>query len=482
MQKSNLIELLKKFSSNELKEFGEYVRSPFFNKNEGTVKLFDYIRKYAPEFSDKKLDKETAYKKLFPGTRYNDGFLRTIMFNLSKLAEDYLTFTRIKSTEFTEQLSLLSDYNKRELNKMFEKKMKEVHGELSKSPVKDYNYYYSQYRIEDENLAYLQRIHYVKDEKFIKSTGIDNILNNLTYFYLIRILKFYVVILNIRSIYKIEFKTLLLEDILSNFKLESYEDIPLIKIFYCMVMMHTHEDNEKYYKVLKSTLDESREFINSEDLLESLINLENYCLRKIRTGRKDFNSELSEVFKMELKYMNYNEKNKIPYKLFRAITVNALAIKDYNWAQEFIEKYKKSLNDEIRENTINHCTALLDFAMGRYEEALKISSKVKYADVYQKYELKSLTAALYFELNLEEQLLALLDTFRHLISGDTLVPEDRKEPYIRFTRYIRKLYKLKNNFDSAEFDELDFNLKKEKNLLNEEWILNKMKELENKNK
>ena len=482
MQKSNLIELLKKFSSNELKEFGEYVRSPFFNKNESTVKLFDYIRKYAPEFSDKKLEKETAYKKLFPGTRYNDGFLRTIMFNLSKLAEDYLTFTRIKSTEFAEQLSLLSDYNKRELNKMFEKKMKEMHGELSKSGIKDYNYYYSQYRIEDENLAYLQRIHYVKDEKFIKSTGIDNILNNLTYFYLIRILKFYVVILNIRSIYKIEFKTRLLEDILSNFKLESYEDIPLIKIFYCMVMMHTHKDNEKYYKVLKNTLDKSREFINEEDLLESLINLENYCLRKVRTGRKEFNLELSEVFKMELKYMNYNEKNKIPYKLFRAIIVNALSVKEYEWAQEFIENYKKSLNDEIRENTINHCKALLDFALGRYEESLKISSKVKYVDVYQKYELKCLTAALYFELNLEEQLLALLDTFRHLISSDTLVPEDRKEPYIRFTRYIRKLNKLKNNFERSEFDELDDSLKKEKNLLNEEWIMNKMKEIENKNK
>lgn len=482
MQKSNLIELLKKFSLTELKEFGEYVRSPFFNKNESTVKLFDYIRKFAPEFNDKKLEKETAYKKLFPGTKYNDGFLRTLMFNLSKLAEDYLTFTRIKSTEFAEKLSLLSDYNKRELNKMFEKKMNELYGELSKSTIKDYNYYYSQYRVEDENLAYLQRIHYVKDEKFIKSSGIDNILNNLTYFYLIRILKFYVVILNTRSIYKIEFKTQLLEDILANFKMELYEDVPLIKIFYCMVMMHTHEADESYYKVLKNTLGKSIGFINGEDLLESLINLENYCLRKIRAGRKEYNSELSEIFKMELKYMSYNEKNKMPYKLFRAIIVNALAVKDFDWAQEFIEKYKKSLNEEIRENTINHCTALLDFATGRYEESLKISSKVKYVDIYQKYELKCLTAALYFELNLEEQLLALLDTFRHLISSDTLVPEDRKEPYIKFTRYIKKLNKLKNNFEQSEFDELDFSLKKEKNLLNEEWILNKMKETRNKNK
>ena len=98
MIKSNLIDLLRKLSTEELKEFGEYVRSPFFNKNQSTIKLLDYIRKYAPDFNDKKLGKELVYQKLFPGMKYNDGFTRTIMFNLAKLTEDYLTYTRIRNT------------------------------------------------------------------------------------------------------------------------------------------------------------------------------------------------------------------------------------------------------------------------------------------------------------------------------------------------------------------------------------------------
>ena len=113
MLKSSLLDILRKFSAKELKEFGEYVRSPFFNKNESTIKLFDYLRKFAPDFSDKKLEKEYAYRKVFPGTPFNDGFMRTIMFNLATLCENYLAYNHFVRSNYMEKLSLLSDYNER---------------------------------------------------------------------------------------------------------------------------------------------------------------------------------------------------------------------------------------------------------------------------------------------------------------------------------------------------------------------------------
>ena len=99
MLKSNLLEILRNFSNTELKDFGEYVRSPFFNKNVSTIKLYDYLRKFSPDFDDKKLEKEYTYNKIFAGAHYNDGFMRTIMFNLSKLAEDYLAYSKFKKSE-----------------------------------------------------------------------------------------------------------------------------------------------------------------------------------------------------------------------------------------------------------------------------------------------------------------------------------------------------------------------------------------------
>ncbi len=477
MIKSNLLDILRKFSAKELKEFGEYVRSPFFNKNESTIKLFNYLRKFAPDFNEKKLEKEYVYKKIFPGTAFNDGFMRTIMFNLANLTENYLSYNHFKNSNYKEKLSLLADYNERELNKLFEKTMRDVNEEISKNKIKDFNYYYTKYSIEDENLSYLQRIHYDKAEKFIKSTEIDNILNNLTYFYIIRILKYYVVILNTSSIFNIKFKTKLIEDTLANFKLELYDDIPLIKIYFYMVMMYLKEDEKFYFTKLKNSIGEIKDFINPEDLLESFINLENYCLRKIRKGKKEFHRDLSEIFKMELQYIGYDKSKKLSNKLYRAIVVNAMAIKDFDWAIKFMETYKDYITERIKDNTHNQCMALYYFAKGNYVEALQVSSRIKYEDIYQKYELKCLSAALYYELNMEEQLLASLDSFRHLISGDTLVPEERKANYIKFTRYIRKLVKIKNDFNEEEFEDLQFQIKKEKALLNDEWLLEKLDEI-----
>jgi len=90
MLNSNLLELLSKFTIQEVKEFNEFVISPFFNKNENVAGLFKYIKKYYPDFNNKKLEKEYAFKKIFKNEKYNDGFMRTLMFNLGKLAEDIL--------------------------------------------------------------------------------------------------------------------------------------------------------------------------------------------------------------------------------------------------------------------------------------------------------------------------------------------------------------------------------------------------------
>ncbi len=126
MNKSILIEQLCKFSTKEVKEFGDFVNSPFFNKNQSVIRLFEYLRKLYPDFDEEKLDKEYAYENIFPNTQYNDGFMRTIMFNLSNLAESFLAYQGFKSKKFAERRYLLHELNERDLNRQIEKNMKEA--------------------------------------------------------------------------------------------------------------------------------------------------------------------------------------------------------------------------------------------------------------------------------------------------------------------------------------------------------------------
>ncbi|MFT4761074.1 MAG: hypothetical protein ACI9XO_003786 [Paraglaciecola sp.] len=55
MENSKLVQLLKTFSTQELREFKDFMQSPLFNKNQDLVDFYLYLKKIAPNFPTKKL-------------------------------------------------------------------------------------------------------------------------------------------------------------------------------------------------------------------------------------------------------------------------------------------------------------------------------------------------------------------------------------------------------------------------------------------
>ena len=148
MNKSNLFKIISTFSPKEIKEFGDFVQSPFFNKNESTIRLYEYIRKEYPDFDNKKMNKELIYKSLFPGAEYNDGFMRTIIFNLSTLAEEFLTYVNFRKDKARYGVLMLEELNTRKLDKLLLKHFKGVEAEVDDIEDKSRDYFYYKYMIE----------------------------------------------------------------------------------------------------------------------------------------------------------------------------------------------------------------------------------------------------------------------------------------------------------------------------------------------
>ena len=139
MEKSNLIRILKTLSPKEFKEFGEYVYSPFFNKNESVKLLFDYLKKCYPQFDAEKIEKEHIHRKIFTGAEYNDDFMRMLIFNMTKLAEDYLAYFRMVNSEWEMKRLLIHELNERHLDKSLVKSLKKALEDLKKTGKKHVN-------------------------------------------------------------------------------------------------------------------------------------------------------------------------------------------------------------------------------------------------------------------------------------------------------------------------------------------------------
>ncbi len=50
MQKSKFIDIIKTFSKEELRQFRDFLHSPFHNTNKNVIKIFELIRKFPARF------------------------------------------------------------------------------------------------------------------------------------------------------------------------------------------------------------------------------------------------------------------------------------------------------------------------------------------------------------------------------------------------------------------------------------------------
>ena len=89
MKKSKLLGLLQTLNSKELRAFKDFVESPFFNKQESLIRMYAYLKKWAPQgFPDKKVDRAVVFQKLFPGKAYDDKEMNYQMSQLLKIGRE----------------------------------------------------------------------------------------------------------------------------------------------------------------------------------------------------------------------------------------------------------------------------------------------------------------------------------------------------------------------------------------------------------
>lgn len=479
MEKSNLIKILKSLNPKEFKEFGEYVYSPFFNKNESVKKLYDYLKKHYPDFESSKIEKEIVHNKIFPGVDYNDDFMRMLIFNMTKLSEGYLAYLRMVNSEWEMKRMLTYELNERHLDKPMEKMMKKTLAELDKKKRKTSDWYLNKYYFQTENVSYLRRKYLNSFEKFLKEAPLENLHEEFTAYYLMTVLRMHNFLLNIKKIYKFEKEAASFEKAIDTLDQKFLNKAPLIEIYYNLNMM-LYYNEEKYFYAAKKKVFESEDLINPLDMLDILINLQNYCSRRIRRGEIKFAKEVFSLYKLEIERDLYGHYGFLHDILYKNTIELGMQVGETEWVKKFSEKYKKFLHPDVQEDVYSYGKAFIEFTEGNYEKTLEYLSRIKLYDINIKLEVKELSAKVYFEMKMEDMLYSLTDTFRHLIANSKVLTANRKTSNSNFIKYIKRLYKVNLHPDAGDVAEIKQMMKKEELLENRLWLNKKIEEIEKK--
>lgn len=485
MVKTNLFSIFRKFDQKEIKEFSEFVRSPFFNKNVNIIKLFEYIKKQYPDFKEEKLEKKYIYKKLFSKGAYNDGFMRTIIFNLNKLAEEYLTYKSLTRDPVRKSIYFLSELNERKLDKIFLKYYKDIEKDVNSTQYKTQDYFYNKYLSEDIMHHYANwsrfKAKHLKD--YEENLMLDKI-KNLSTSFLLGVLSDYRILLWKMEFDNIEVSIDFVDKLVAILKENEdfFNEIPGIKLHLYEILL-IKEGEKRYFDELKQMLINETETL-THDQRYSLHNaLQNFSARQIFAGEEQYKKERFELFKIALKHDLYKGSEDIYFDdiLFGMIAFNGIIIKEYEWTEKFIEDYKHLLAPENANVVVNVSLARLYLMKKDFKKALACLNAIKsIKHIQYKYPVKDLTLMVFYELAMFSQAYYQLDTYRHWINKyKENFSQDRIERIINFTKCYSRLLKLKEQFDLENFEKLKSDVQNDSNILNRDWLLEKIYELKN---
>ena len=482
MENSGLIKALKTFSKNEIKEFGRYVDSPFHNGRKELSKFYGIIKKHYPDFRGSAMNEETLYSKLYPGKKYDERVIRRLSSFLMKLVESYLTYVGLQKDNYTLKKSFLKEAGKRNLTRVYEKQLIELEKEYSNfiPPAEEY-FLRKYYIVEDKLNNYLYK---TKDASIA-----DDIENHSLYLIEFLLVQIYQSRYNLflyekefqadysESVFMELFSQMDFQKILKKVKDKDPENYPVIAIYYyeLMALLEGNESIEIFKRLLKDNANKFS-WLEKRNFYYIFVSI---CSLQIEKGEGKYKAELLNAYKemLDLGICSDYEGGYFSAKLFRNIVAAANITREYEWLEDFINRYSGYLAPDDKDNMYSLSMALLNYEKGEYGKTLECILNIDVELVHFKIDVRYLTVKTYYELGYYEQLLSSIDAFRHFLSNDKHISGRIVDVYSRFCSLTGRLAKIR--IEKA-YDRLP-GIKKEilslDNKANSEWLMSKANEI-----
>lgn len=472
MRNSKLYSILEYFNKYEQNKLRKYLMSPYFNKHEVIINLFESLINYINTEFEGEILKEDLWETLYQGEDFDDVRYRKHCSDLLKLVEGFLAQQTYEENPIHQATYLIEAVGKKKMEKLFNSSMKSARRLSEQQLHKPASFYFYQYQIE-KNYNDLSQHEF----KRAKKSNVEEILNNLDNFFIAEKLKWYSSVLSQQFVMPHEYKLLFIEEIISHIKKIKYKETPPISIYYQIYLTLIEEEKIEHYFNLKKLLSiHGLEFplFEAKRIYDSALN---YCIRKINKGKFDFLKELFDLYVDLLKKEIIYTDGKLSPWDFKNIVSCSLNLRKFDWTENFINSYNKYLPDEFRENAVSFNLAQLYFYQKNYEKVVPLLHTVEYEDFSYNLNSKSILLMTYYEVDEIEPLYSLMESFRAYLNRHKNFPIERRKIYTNLIKFTKKLTRIEPR-DSSALKKLKEDVEKTKVLYSKKWLLEKIAELE----
>ncbi len=477
MQNSRLILLLKTLTHSEMKEFRDYVHSPFFNKNRNVVALFDYLRKFHPEFNDDSLTDESISFALFPGTKHDYFKIRNLTSDLFSLAKDFLAYLYYRDESVYYPTFLLEKLREKQLYRIIDQSLKSFKKEISDAKVLD-----EFFLLKQSELSQQEHFHQIVKDPLDSFDYFQKDFNNFLEYALLRLLKFYSIMIHDKVQNNLEFDMKMFNQVLEFINEPSNLKNPTL-ILYSRVVFLVLKKDEKYFFELKELREKYSDNLTREDRYMLDLYMSSFCADVYNTtGKPDFQRE---HFLLSKAQFDRDEMTigRMLYPDFMIHVKIATRVKEFQWAEKFMEKYADQLSDEDKDSCLNFCHAYMSYYKGEFAKAMNLLSKANFSKNLLKIQVKILHLQSYYEIGYLDELPSQIETFKKFLDRDKSVPEVYKNSFAKYLKLVSELLKANLSAQGKKKDVEISALKKETEKLQSNlfgiklWLREKLSEL-----
>lgn len=480
MHKSLVTELLKTLDKEELKLLGDFIRSPFFNKNKPLIKAYKIFYSCAPAYTARMLEKKKLFAKLYPGREYNEGTLKTRMSELATLIKEFILQRGFKKKEFERKIWLAAEYSKRKMFVLSEKQLNEASAFIEMDVI-DIEFFRKKLEILSERHS-LNLLKDMKKETYTLSIERGEYLANYFLSLMMQIMNDIEItgmeaqLKTDMNVGKLFSESIDIKKFLAALEQKEYKYFPILAVPYYGYASFLEPGNEEYFFKLKELVFRYYDSISGMELYNFWSTLSNSAFLNYLDKGIVYAEHSHEINKFFIERNILPASGQFPSLLYQNAVLNAIIVKDLQWAENFATGYKDKLVSETAESRFNYVMSLIEFEKKNYSKSLEYAVNIKFNDIFDKINARMVTIKNYYELGHWEQVLSMLDSLKHFINESKELPEYNIIRLQKMVKYLGKATTVRSGtkkLDYADYKEAE----NDKPFQISEWVLNKMKEL-----
>lgn len=466
MNGSRLVVLMEKLSKKEVNAFDKFVRSPLFNQRTDIIRFWDFLKErlfWVGEIPTK----EAAAHHLFPDQPYDAQRIRYLMSWLLKLVEQYLAIApHLLPSAVQQQVELSSAYREKRLPKHFQQTIQKARQEIEEQPLRHVEYYQWQYQVQWEHYLFSA------NQKRVSSLNLQEISDTTDIAFIAQKLRQTCFLLSHQAVYKAEYDFGLLQEVLAYAKERGLLVLPAIGVYYHCYYALSPAGTEKDFRAFKDQLLRFWTAFPEAETKDLLLLGLNYCIRRFNAGELEFAREGLDLYQKGLSSGVLLSDGYLSRFTYRNAVALAVAVDALDWADTFIEDYKKHLPKEHQDSMYSFSRARLAYEQERYGEVLQRLQRANYKDLLLNLAAKSLLQKTLYVTGALEALESQLDAMATFLSRKDILSYHRSN-YQHFTAFLKKILAL-NPHDPLAKQVLQSRIENASPLTEKQWLLEQL--------